>query len=734
MQESAIFRAKGRIMFWRRTTGRSVGKKHHLAFAFRPQVERLEDRRLLDALPAFPGAVGFGSLATGGRGGTVYHVTNLNDSGPGSFRDAVSRGPRIVVFDVSGNIQLSSAVSVHSDITIAGQTAPGDGIALIGREVSVSNSHNVIVRHVRFRQGSLDPDIHKGTINITSGSNMIFDHVSIEFGQWDNIDINSSDHITFQNCIIANPIGQRFNAHQQSGNITWYDDIWSSAHNRNPLAKGNTQFINNVVYNFQAGYTAGNTSGHFSHDMVGNYFITGPSTTNPRDAFYQMNTNQSVYAADNFEDSNRNGRLDGNPVTPTGVTLLDSPWSPTTQDLPTLSAADAYAYVVANAGVSLHLDAVDAQVIGDVASLGRAGHLWSSQTQTGLPNNGYGVLNDGPTLPDSDGDGPPDGWELYYGLDPTQNNANGDFDGTGYTNIEKYINGIADGSYGWVPPPWQFADIGSAGVAGSAHYFADGTFSVSGSGSGIGGANDQFHFVSQGVSGDGSIVAQVSSQTNTDARAEAGVMFRSSTDDNAAFAEVDVTPDEHVFFVWRNSDGGSGGYAVAYAHTPVWLQLTRMGNSITGFYSLDGATWTSIGTHTSNISADALVGLVVSSHNSTTLSTATFSNVSTTWDGAIAAPLWTAVARHRFGSFDSSMISSVGEALAIPYIQSGIELPHSKMGALDDRNQAQTDSPAALDLLSDHREHAEGFHLRRSRPFPPDVLGEATLADASRLD
>jgi hypothetical protein len=342
---------------------------------FRPALEVLEDRTVPTGLPAFPEAVGFGAFATGGRGGSVYHVTNLNDSGPGSFRDAVSHTGRIVVFDVGGTIQLSSAVHVSSNITLAGQTAPGDGIAIIGREVSFSSSSNDIVRYLRFRQGSLDPDHGKSTLNITSGSNMIFDHVSIEFGQWDNIDVNSSTDITFQNCIIADPIGQQFNAHQDSGNVTWFDDVWSSAHNRNPLAKGNTQFVNNIVYNFQAGYTAGNTSGHFSHDIVNNYFITGPSTSNARDAFYQMGSNQSVYASGNYEDSNRNGRLDGGPVSPSGVTVLGSPWSATTASLPTLNAADAYGYDVANAGDSLSQDPVDAQVLADVASLGHSGHL-----------------------------------------------------------------------------------------------------------------------------------------------------------------------------------------------------------------------------------------------------------------------------------------------------------------------------------------------------------------------
>jgi hypothetical protein len=113
-----------------------------------------------------------------------------------------------------------------------------------------------------------------------------------------------------------------------------------------------------------------------------------------------------------------------------------------------VSAAAAYASVIAGVGASLHRDQVDAQVIADVTSLGANGHLWTSQTQTGLANSGYGTLAGGTAPTDTDGDGMPDGWELRYGLNPNSAaDANGDFDHTGYTNIEKYINGLVDGSY-----------------------------------------------------------------------------------------------------------------------------------------------------------------------------------------------------------------------------------------------------------------------------------------------
>ena len=222
-------------------------------------------------------AVGFGAGATGGAGGSVYHVTNLNDSGSGSFRDAVHSGHRIVTFDVSGYIRLSSAVSVASDLTIDGSTAPGTGIGVMAREVSFSGATNDIVRDIRFRQGDLDPDKGKSAVNLANASDLLFDQVSIEFGQWDDLDAVGAKDITVQDSIIADPIGQQFGAHTETGPFTWYQDVFANDHNRNPLAKANTQFINNVVYDYQAGYTAGNSSGHFAHDVVGNYFIAGPS-------------------------------------------------------------------------------------------------------------------------------------------------------------------------------------------------------------------------------------------------------------------------------------------------------------------------------------------------------------------------------------------------------------------------------------------------------------------------
>jgi pectate lyase len=340
---------------------------------------------------AFSGAVGFGAGATGGTGGSTYHVTNLNDSGAGSFRDAVSSSGRIVVFDVGGYINLSSAVSVKSNLTIEGNTAPGQGIGLMGREVSFANSTNDIVRYVRIRQGTLDSDTGKSSLSLSKASDMIFNHVSVEFGQWDDVDAVGAVNITFQDSIIAAPIGQRFGAHTETGPFTWYHDLFADSHNRNPLAKDNTQFIDNVVYDYQAGYTAGNTGGLFSHDVVNNYFIAGPATTSPSDAYYQMG-NQKVYNSGDLIDADRNGSLNGSSLgLGGGATALSSPWASTTSSIATQSASSAYSWDLANVG-DLPRDQVDALVASEVSSLGTSGHLWSSQTQTGLGNNGYGTI------------------------------------------------------------------------------------------------------------------------------------------------------------------------------------------------------------------------------------------------------------------------------------------------------------------------------------------------------
>jgi hypothetical protein len=313
-------------------------------------------------------------------------------------------------------------------------------------EVSFNSATNVIVRNFRFRMGDQDADQTNSGINWLDASNMIFDHVSIEFGAWNNIDAVRASNITMQFSIDADPIGQQFGAHTETGPYTWYRNLWANSHNRNPLAKANTQFINNVVYNYQAGYTAGNSSGHFLHDVIGNYFITGPRTTSASNYYYQTG-NQTIYNVGNILDSNKDSALNGSAAAVRGgATEATSAWSSTTAGIPTLSAGAGYADVLAKAG-AMPRDQVDNLVLADVKSLGTAGDLWASQSETGLGNSGYGTIASGTAPADTDRDGMPDTWETRYGLNPSSNDAAGDFDNTGYTNVEKYLNGLLDGQY-----------------------------------------------------------------------------------------------------------------------------------------------------------------------------------------------------------------------------------------------------------------------------------------------
>jgi len=404
---------------------------------------------IVTTLAAFPGAYGFGANATGGRAGTVYHVTNLNDSGAGSFRDAVSQPNRIVIFDVSGYINLVSAVSCSSSITIAGQSAPGGGIGLMGDELSCYGRNNIICRHLRVRQAGTDTGssgINLGSTQDANGNdqagNMIFDHTSVEFGQWDSIDAVNTTNFTIQYCIIADPINQQFGAHVEGANASYLNNIWANAHNRQPLAKADTIYINNVIYDYLAGYTVADTGGIFSHDIINNYFITGPSTTSPNDDFFQFDSGQTVYATGNLLDDNLNGTLTGSPTSPGGDTVANVPWSPVTATIPTASALSAYRIDISSAGAQ-PADELDQQVISQVTSLGTAGRVILSTADTGLDNNGFGTISNGVPAADSDGDGMPDYWKSAVGLTLTNSNDAMTIASDGYANIEHYLNWLA---------------------------------------------------------------------------------------------------------------------------------------------------------------------------------------------------------------------------------------------------------------------------------------------------
>ena len=341
--------------------------------------------------PAFSGAEGFGQFASGGRGGEVYHVTNLDDSGPGSFRDAVSQPNRLVVFDVGGIIRLKSNVAVSSRLTLAGQTAPGDGVLLYGRSVSFSGQNNIIVRYLRFREG-IAGDKGKCSVNLSGGSDMIFDHCSIEWGRWDCLGLTRGSHdITFQNCIIGEGVDpQRFGSLSDSvTNITYSHNLWINNQSRNPKAKGRIQYINNVVYNWGVcGLVGGHSAMDHFLDAIGNYFIAGPDSSSH--FVGEFKATDHVFQKDNFADMNRDGKLNGRAVVaedfgggesaPTFVTNLTvAPQISVTVE----SAPAAFSNVVAHAGCSLHRDSVDARLIDAVQSFGTRGKIIHAEAEAG---------------------------------------------------------------------------------------------------------------------------------------------------------------------------------------------------------------------------------------------------------------------------------------------------------------------------------------------------------------
>ncbi len=392
---------------------------------------------------AFPGAEGFGALATGGRGGSVYHVTNLDDSGAGSFRDAVSKPNRTVVFDVSGVIKMGDKIRADSNLTIAGQTAPGDGVVLYGNGVSFSG--NTIIRYMRFR-GSMGMGRGSCTVAADHLKDIIFDHVSIQWGRWDNLHIENSSNITFQYCMIGEGIDpQRFGSLMEGPtDITVHHCLWIDNQSRNPKAKAVIEYVNNVVYNWgSGGFIGGHSAADHYQDILNNYFIAGPNSSNK---FITMFTaTDHVFQKGNYVDLNKDGQLNGRMVDDSDfvsatATVIKQPSTHAKIPVTIDDAATAYQKVLAGAGASFKRDKVDARLINDLQSLGKNGLIIKADNESG----GQPTIENVKMKTDTDGDGIPDDWEKKNGLDP-KNAADGNAYKLNkhYTNIEMYINGLA---------------------------------------------------------------------------------------------------------------------------------------------------------------------------------------------------------------------------------------------------------------------------------------------------
>ena len=396
---------------------------------------------------AFPGAQGWGRYAEGGRKGTVYHVTNLNDSGSGSLRDAVSQPNRIVVFDVAGVIRINSRMIFRNNLYVAGQTAPGEGITVYGDGVSFSGADNIIVRYMRFRMGAVGTK-DKDCAGIANGENMIFDHCSFAWGQDENFSINwdnkgtAPQNITLMNSIVGQGLmTPSAGGLMQDSNITLYRILLCDNSTRNFKVKGINQYANNLVYNWKnAAYNMGGDSeGQSYANIESNLFINGPAVGG--NCLTGGNANFHFYGADNWQDANRDGIY--NPTEFTGDGGGDRQATPYAYpELEKWAAKDLVEKLLPDVGASLpYRDLADCYMIDEVMSYGARGNLITNENELpiGVPTTWSWFKGEKPA--DTDGDGMPDAWEDANGTDSSKDDAM-TIASNGYANIENYINSI----------------------------------------------------------------------------------------------------------------------------------------------------------------------------------------------------------------------------------------------------------------------------------------------------
>ena len=414
---------------------------------------------------AFPGAEGFGKYTTGGKGGQVLIVENLNDSGPGSLRSAIEADfPRTIVFNISGNIELKSKIKVeHGDLTIAGQSAPGDGICLKNYNFEIK-ADNVIIRYMRFRMGDEKRQQDDG-LSVTRQKNIIIDHCSISWGTDEVATAYDNEAFTMQWCIISESLNKSIHQKGEHG----YGGIWGGkgasfhhnllAHHKSRLprfcgaryhqvpANEIVDFRNNVIYNWKSNNAYGGEEGN--HNIVNNYYRPGPATSSskkgrildpyaPFGRFYVAGN--ILYGEDAITEDNRLGVVAGDPES----YLANSPI--TVVEIPDETAEEAYGRVLDMAGASLIRDLVDARIVleakNGTAQYGVRGNgIIDSQSQIG----GWPVLQTYDVKADADKDGMPDAWEEAKGLNPKDGDDHALLSlDDHYTNIEIYLNELLD--------------------------------------------------------------------------------------------------------------------------------------------------------------------------------------------------------------------------------------------------------------------------------------------------
>ncbi len=413
------------------------------------------------AVPAFPGAEGFGATTMGGRGGRVIFVTNLEDAGPGTFRAACEAdGPRTIIFRVSGLITLTQPIVIKNPfVTIAGQTAPGDGICLRNYTFIIA-THDVVVRHLRSRLGDVSGQ-EADSITLAAGAeNVILDHCSASWSVDEALSLAGNvSNVTVQWCLIAEGLNHSKHtkgAHgygslsRANGAVSWHHNLWAHNNARNPRLGDNYgrppyptfDVRNNVIYDFGE-IASGLTQGVLKVNYVGNYIRPGPSSKATTPIRVGGPSDLNFYIRDNLFEGNGAATADNSlffdPVMINGKRQVQTVAEPfKAQPVTTVSAQSAYEAVLRLVGATLpRRDSVDARIVNEVRQ--RKGSIIDSQEQVGS----WPALRSKAAPVDSDDDGMPDSWERSRRLNP-HNPADGarDKDGDGYSNLEEYLNGI----------------------------------------------------------------------------------------------------------------------------------------------------------------------------------------------------------------------------------------------------------------------------------------------------
>ncbi|MCP9752002.1 pectate lyase [Ferruginibacter sp. HRS2-29] len=435
---------------------------------------------------AFPGAEGFGKYTTGGRGGRVVIVSNLNDKGPGSLREAVTaKDTRTIIFSISGTIHLEKKLVIAGNCTIAGQSAPGDGICIADKAVSLGGN-NIIVRYLRFRMG--DRYANEGMVDGAGGddalggthrSNIIIDHCSISWSTDEAFSVYAGDSTTLQYNIISEPLNYSY--HFETGDKDFehhgYGAIWGGKHfsahhnlfahcaNRTPRFDGirnipeeNADITNNVIYNWEGNNTYAGEGG--TYNIINNYYKYGPSTkrsvagriANPYKSSsipfgkWYVDGNFVDGSPDNTADNWKGVNMEKGNADDKMKAKLSNPFAVPKMNIET--AEMAYNTVLQYAGADFpRRDSLDTRIVNDVRN--RTGRIIDVQggfphgTPYGISKTAWPTLISLPAPRDTDQDGIPDEWEKERKLDPNDpKDASLLQQGSFYTHIEMYLNNL----------------------------------------------------------------------------------------------------------------------------------------------------------------------------------------------------------------------------------------------------------------------------------------------------